>query len=113
MNSFVAGRYAPGPGEPSLDELATYVGMMVNPDLVKRQANSAGLRKRHKEFYDCLYKYSHKKLKKLMKDECLVFLFRHFVSNGDYQRFKAEDDTLSKTPGIFDDAMDYFLRLAQ
>jgi hypothetical protein len=72
--------------------------MMVNPDLVKRHSGSSGLRRRHKEFYDCLYKYSHKKLKKLLKDDCLVYLFRHFVSSGDYERFRSEDETLSKDP---------------
>lgn len=51
-------------------------------------------RKLHKVFYDAIYKYSHKKLLRLLDFGCFALIFKKFVETGALDEMLAQDPTL-------------------
>jgi len=54
--------------------------------------------------YDCLYKYSHKKLDKILHCIFFSFLFRDYVETGGFQKMIDSDETLNKNKEAYKEA---------
>ena len=63
-------------------------------------------------FYDTIYKYSHKKMKKLIKLGCFRLLFFYFTQNGALDEMCERDKTLSKNAIYFKESAKILLNLS-
>ena len=63
-------------------------------------------------FYDTIYKYSHKKMKKLIKLGCFRLLFTDFIQNGALDKMYENDKTLSRNVTYFKESAKILLKLS-
>lgn len=78
---------------------------------MKRLTHTPHQRAKYQNFYNCLYKYSHKKLMKLFDSKVLHFMFRKFFEEGPFEYLLENDDTLKRNPEIYRKASIHFLEL--
>ncbi|CAI2368999.1 unnamed protein product [Moneuplotes crassus] len=86
-----------------------YLCLLIIPEVIKPYLKNQKRRCQHKLIYDCLYKYSHKKLDKLLQSEFFSFLFKQYVDSGDFERMLQQDKTLEKHRDAYKQACEYFL----
>jgi len=86
-----------------------YLWLLVIPDMVKLYLKNQKRRWQQKLIYDCLYKYSHKKLDKLLNSEFFSFLFKEYVNSGAFERMLNSDETLGKHKPTYKEAWEYFM----
>ena len=77
---------------------------------MKHKATNSAQRIKFHNFYNCLYKYSHKKLLKLFQSEVLHFMFRKFFEEGAFDGLLLHDSTLKRNPEVYRDTSKYFLQ---
>jgi hypothetical protein len=77
---------------------------MIIPDMIKPYLKNQKRRCQQKLVYDCLYKYSHKKLQKLLDSKFFTFLFKEYVDSGAFHQMVEADDTLSKHKETYKEA---------
>lgn len=95
----------------TMEDLVFYMGICINPLHMKRKASTPQERNKFQNFYNCLYKYSHKKLLKLFSSNVLHFMFRKFFEDGPFQGLLKDDGTLKKHPEVYQTASENFLSL--
>lgn len=93
----------------SMSDLVFYMGMCINPTVMKKHISSAQSRSKFQNFYSCLYQYSHKKLQKLLTSRELYFMFSRFFEDGSFDSFLASDSTLGRNPEVYRKASEYFI----
>lgn len=64
-----------------------------------------------KLIYNCLYKYSHKKLERLLTCETFGFLFKTYVQTEAFQFMMEQDETLKKNKDAYQQACNYFVKV--
>lgn len=95
----------------SQDDLVFIVRMLIQPDLVKKMNKTREQRFLCNNYYDCIYKYSHKRLLKLIKNPTLSHLFEDFIRNGCFEQLVMEDETLKRNPEAYIEAAQNLLAL--
>lgn len=78
--------------------------MIVIPDMIKPYLKNQTRRLSNKLLYECLYKYSHKKLEKILSCEFFSFLFKDYVDTGAFQNMIDQDDTLRRNKEAYQEA---------
>lgn len=91
------------------ENLKIYLWLIIIPELIKPYLKNQKRRCQQKLIYDCLYKYSHKKLDKLLESEFFCFLFQDYVESGAFKEMIESDETLSKHKSTYQEAWDYFI----
>ena len=91
------------------DNLKIYLGLIIIPDMLKPYLKNQKRRCQQKLIYDCLYKYSHKKLEKLLNSEFFSFLFKEYVESGEFKKMLTSDETLRKHHSTYKEACDLFV----
>ena len=86
------------------ENLKIYLGLLIIPDMLKSYLKNQKRRCQQKLIYDCLYKYSHKKLDKILNSEFFSFLFKEYVVSGDFQSMLTSDETLKKHQSTYKEA---------
>lgn len=95
----------------TMDDLVFYMGICINPLYMKKVASTPQERNKFHSFYNCLYKYSHKKLLKLFQSSVLHFMFRKFFEEGPFDGLLKHDSTLQRNPEAYKEASINFLNL--
>ena len=78
------------------EDVLYYIGILVNPNLIKRFLKKRKYIRFFRGYYECVYKYSHRKLNKLFADPVLKFVFEIYRSSGAAEEMVINDETLSK-----------------
>ena len=73
-----------------------YIGVIVMPEIAKKELMDAPYRRFSQQLYQVLYNYSHGKLSNLFKNKTLRFLFEDYVNSGAANTLIETDPTLSK-----------------
>lgn len=116
VRAFVAQEYeqkleqADFESDDKFEDVFNYVGIIVQPELMRR-----GMRHRtHIRFltlyYDCVYRYTHKKISKLFSDQVLRFIFEDYISSGMIYKMIETDPTLCKNKEIYQETVKMFMR---
>ena len=91
------------------ENVKIYMCLIIVPEMIKGYLKNQRRRCQYKLLYDCLYKYSHKKLEKLLNSEFFSFLFKEYVNSGAFQEMVENDDTLNKHKSTYEEACEYFI----
>lgn len=91
------------------ENLKVYLSLIVIPELIKPYLKNQKRRCQHKLIYDWLYKYSHKKLDKLLESEFFSYIFKEYVNWGAFGEMVSSDETLSKHKDTYQHAWEYFI----
>jgi hypothetical protein len=86
------------------ENLKIYLCLIIIPEMIKPYLKNQKRRCQYKLIYDCLYKYSHKKLDKLLESEFFNFLFNEYVDSEAFNEMVKSDDTLSKHQSTYQEA---------
>ena len=79
------------------NDVLNYVGILINPTIMKKNLRNKRYAKFLKLYYDCVYKYSHRKLNKLFTDSTLKLVFNVYSNSGAAEMMIEHDETLSKS----------------
>ena len=93
-----------------LEDVFNYVGIIVQPDLIKKGMRNRTYTKFMTTFYDCVYRYTHRKISKLFADPVLRFLFEDYINSGMIYEMIETDSTLSKNKEIYQNTVKIFIR---
>lgn len=93
----------------SMSEIIKFLSIIVSPTHIKFALKSEEDLSLYKEFYSCIYQYSHKKLNKMLSNKVCGFLFFEFVKEGDLERFITKCATMSQYPQIYRDMSSRFI----
>lgn len=93
----------------TMKEVEKLIAIMVSPNHIKnslKDVNDAAL---YKDYYSCLYQYSHKKLASMLSNRVCSFLFSVFINDGHLLHFISNCSTMSQNKDIYQKAGDSFL----
>lgn len=62
-------------------------------------------------FYECLYRYSHKRLEAALGIPSVACVFKIFLNGGVFQNLLLNDSTLSKNKEAYEEAKQEFLSI--
>lgn len=82
-------------------ELVQYVGRIVVPEFMGKGTCSYTCKRDIELLYECIYKYSLKKAKKLYKSEVIAKIFHYFMKSQDFQNMLDTDTTLSRNKDLY------------
>ena len=74
-------------GNVTYEQIEKFLSILISPNHVKNLLTEAGDLALHKEFYSCLYQYSHKKLAKMLMNPICGYLFSDFITSGNLTQF--------------------------
>lgn len=84
------------------EDAAKFLSIIVSPGHIKASLTDESDIALHKDFYSCLYQYTHKKLANMLKDLVCGFLFHEFVNDGHLAGFISKCPTMSQHPSVYD-----------
>jgi len=85
----------------SLDDVMFAVRMLIQPDATKKVNKTREQRFLMNNYYDCIYKYSHKRLLKLCQNSTISYLFLNFINSGIFHEQVMSDPTMMKSPATY------------
>lgn len=94
--------------EDAFEDIVNYVGIIINFSMIKKDIQDKDYLKFNTQYYDCLYKYSHRKLSSIFSDKILKFLFEDFIETGKIYEHMKQDDTMSKNPQAYEETIRVF-----
>lgn len=77
-----------------LYELRILLASMLLRNIAKKYVMIKMVKRQYSCYYDVVYKYSHKKMSKLLELRSFRMLFQHFTSSGGFEKMLEEDETL-------------------
>ena len=86
----------------SMDQATKFIAIMVSPAHIKNSLTDEADIETHKNFYSCLYQYTHKKLANMLKNIVCGFLFQEFVNDGHLATFISKCPTMSQNPDVYE-----------
>jgi hypothetical protein len=85
----------------TLKDVERFVAIMVSPNHIKNDLKDESDAILYKEYYSCLYQYSHKKLAKMLQNRACGFLFNMFVQDGHLSKFISNCSTMSQHSEVY------------
>lgn len=85
----------------SLRAIEKFIAVMVSPNHIKNALDDESDATLYKDYYSCLYQYSHKKLANMLQNRVCGFLFHHFVLDGHISNFISNCSTMSQHPEVY------------
>lgn len=92
----------------TFEQIEKFLSIVISPNHVKNLLDSEDLAL-HKEFYSCLYQYSHKRLAKMLMSPVCGYLFTDFVISGNLTQFITACPTMSQNFETYEIASRNFL----
>lgn len=86
----------------TMDQATKFISVMVSPGHIKSSLTDESDIAMHKDFYSCLYQYTHKKLANMLKNIVCGFLFHEFVNDGHLASFISKCPTMSQNPSVYE-----------
>jgi hypothetical protein len=96
--------------ELSLDEIKDFMAIIVSPTHIKFTLQKESDLRLYKDFYSCLYQYSHRKLKTMLKEKVCGFLFHEFKMDGHLTNFIKQCPTMSKHSETYEEMSSTFIQ---
>lgn len=93
----------------TLKDVEKFVAIMVSPNHIKNSLNEGSDANLYKDYYSCLYQYSHKKLASMLCNRVCSFLFSMFIKDGHLSNFIFNCPTMSQNKDIYQKAGECFL----
>ena len=84
-----------------MEQAVKFISILVSPGHVKSSMTESTEIALHKDFYSCLYQYTHKKLAYILKNRVCGFLFHEFVNDGDLETFITKCPTMSQNNATY------------
>jgi hypothetical protein len=110
----------------TLDQATKFIAIMVSPGHIKNSLTEKSDIDMHKDFYSCLYQYTHKKLANMLKNvfwdqtsqsfikmgknAVCGFLFHEFVKDGHLATFISKCSTMSQNSSVYEQMGDSFVK---
>jgi len=92
-----------------MEDVTHYIGVIINFELLRKNKVAKVYSKFNNKFYDCIYKYSHRKLSVIFSDPILRFLYEDFVESGNAHRLIQNDETMKKHEELYERVIKVFL----
>lgn len=93
------------------DQVEKFLSILISPSHVKAVLTEAEDLALHKEFYSCLYQYSHKKLAKMLMNPVCGYLFTEFITSGNLTQFISTWTTMNQNADVYLSASQSFLKI--
>lgn len=93
----------------TLKDVEMFIAIMVSPNHIKNYIKDESEITLYKEYYSCLYQYSHKKLAKMLQNRACGFLFNTFVQDGHLTKFISNCSTMSQHSEVYHKASQGFV----
>ena len=93
------------------EDILFTIRMLIQPEITKKTSKTREQRFLMNDYYDCIYKYSHKRLLKLCKNSTFTYLFTKFISLGLFREQVMNDQTLMQNPVAYLEAGEKMLQL--
>jgi hypothetical protein len=105
QNTFTSGPLADSMSEwnVTLSDIKTLISIMVSPNHVKNVLKDDDLAL-YKDYYSCIYKYSHKKLAKMLERQVCGYLFTDYIASGKLLTFISSCSTMSQNADTYTQA---------
>ena len=91
------------------EQIEKFMTIVISPNHVKSLLVEPEDLSLHKEYYSCLYQYSHKKLAKMLLNPVCGYLFTDFILSGNLTQFISTCSTMSQNPETYEIASQSFL----
>lgn len=93
------------------EEVSMFVLSLVIPSYVKRNMRFTPTFTTYDTFYECLYRYSHKRLEAALTIPAVACVFRIFLDGPTFKNLLQNDSTLSKNSEAYESAKDEFMQI--
>jgi len=90
-------------------EVASFILALIIPSYVKRNCRNTPTYTIYDTFYECLYRYSHKRLESALAISSIACVFKIFLEGPVFENLLQNDGTLSKNREAFESAKVEFL----
>lgn len=95
----------------TFDQVEKFMSVMVSPNHIKGSLTSDSDLSLYKDFYSCLYQYSHKKLANMLLSPVCGYLFTDFINSGNLTNFISTCSTMSQHPETYRKAGAHFITI--
>lgn len=86
----------------TFDQLVKFISILVSPSHIKSSMTEPTDVALHKDFYSCLYQYTHKRLAYILANKVCGFLFCEFVNDGHLATFITKCPTMSQNTSTYE-----------
>mmetsp|Transcript_6959 Transcript_6959/g.7782 ORF Transcript_6959/g.7782 Transcript_6959/m.7782 type:complete len:196 (+) Transcript_6959:672-1259(+) len=94
-------------------QIEKFMSIVISPNHVKSLLVESEDLNLHKEYYSCLYQYSHKKIAKMLLNSVCGYLFTDFINSGNLTQFITTCSTMSQNPKTYEATSKNFLLMIQ
>lgn len=114
LDSFTSAKYRSVKEDPSAfnfsyEDISYYTGIIIWPEIMKKKFKAQHkFIKFNKNFYECVYRYSHIKLSKMFCDDVLKYMFEDYIGSGCVYQMIQEDETLRKNEDLYKSTVKIF-----
>lgn len=96
----------------TFEQVEKFISIVVSPNHIKDSLKDSTEKALYKEYYSCLYQYSHKKLRNMLLSPVCGYLFTDFITSGNLTRFISSCSTMSQNPETYQKAGANFISMA-
>lgn len=93
------------------EKVSMFILALVIPSYVKRNLRFTDTFTTYDTFYECLYRYSHKRLEAALAIPAVACVFRIFLEGPTFKLLLEEDSTLSKNQEAYESAKEEFIQI--
>jgi hypothetical protein len=95
----------------NFDLVSKFVLSLVVPSYIKRNLRNTKAYSTFDMFYECLYRYSHKRLEGALKIPEIACVFKIFLNSDTFENLLESDATLSKNKEAYEAAKQEFMEI--
>lgn len=96
----------------TFEQIEKFISIVVSPNHIKDSLKDSTEKVLYKDYYSCLYQYSHKKLRNMLLSPVCGYLFTDFITSGNLTRFISSCSTMSQNPETYQKAGANFISIA-
>ena len=95
----------------TVEEIEKLMLVIVSPNHIKSALTEESDLVLYKDYYSCIYQYSHKKLANMLLRPVCGYLFADFINSGNLTAFIHRCSTMSLNPGVYEKAGANFMNI--
>jgi hypothetical protein len=95
----------------TIEQVEKFMSIVISPNHVKSALTDITDINLHKDYYSCLYQYSHKKLANMLLSPVCGYLFTDFINSRNLTNFISTCSTMSQNPEAYEKAGTNFLQI--
>lgn len=96
----------------TFEEVKKFISIIVSPNHIKNSLSESADVTLYKDYYSCLYQYSHKKLAKMLMNNVCGYLFNDFITSGQLSNFISKCSTMSQHSEVYEKTAADFIKLS-